>query len=485
MALLEIKDLSRSFGRTKALAGANLSLARGEIVALMGANGAGKSTLVKILSGVLAADGGSITLAGRPYHAATPAAAAASGVVTVHQSTDLIGVPGLTVADALMLQDYVAGRQPFFLSRSKINEAARQMLVAVGLQIDPAQDFGTLGAADRQLVAIARALAMKAEVLILDEPTASLSGTEAERLYELLLSLREQGIGILYISHRTQDLRALADRVVILRGGQVVGEAHKPIDFEAALSLMIGRDVTAPPLIAREVDRQSPSLSLRGIVLRQGAKPFDLDLYPGEVVAISGVLGAGKSRLLGTIFGLTPPVAGQMTLMGHAYAPQSPQQAIAAGVYMAGEDHHRTSLIPADWPGDSIADTIALPHLRRWFPTFIRRKRLLSRAEAQIEALRIKAAGPEASVWSLSGGNQQKVVLARWEAEPASVLLLDEPFQGIDVGARADIIRAIRGDRSRATLIATSDPEEAAAVADRILTLDHHHLTAAPLPEGV
>jgi simple sugar transport system ATP-binding protein len=211
-----------------------------------------------------------------------------------------------------------------------------------------------------------------------------------------------------------------------------------------------------------------------------GARPFDLDLHTGEVVAITGVLGAGKSRLLSALFGRTAIASGSMLLDGRPYAPASAKSAIAAGVFMAAEDRHRSSMMPAGWPGSSLAATISLPHLRTWFPAgLLVGRREQDEAERAIQRLGIKAAGAEVPMASLSGGNQQKVILARWEAEPSRVLLLDEPFQGVDVGARRDIIDAIRGNRQRATLIATSDPEEALEVADRILVIDHHTLAAA------
>jgi simple sugar transport system ATP-binding protein len=216
---------------------------------------------------------------------------------------------------------------------------------------------------------------------------------------------------------------------------------------------------------------------MRDTRLLPGSQPFDLSLFAGEVVAITGVLGAGKSRLLSAIFGVHPLAAGTMTLNGRPYSPHSAADAIASGVAMAAEDRHRSSLMPPAWPGNSIAASISLPHLAKWYPHgFLFGDREKREAEKAIDRLRIKASDPLASVWTLSGGNQQKVVLARWEAEPSHLLLLDEPFQGVDVGARQDIIQAIRGRTDRATLIATSDPEEAVEVADRILVMDRHGL---------
>lgn len=482
--LLQARGLSLSFGSTRALADFSLDIVPGEIVALMGANGAGKSTFVKILSGLLAADGGSIRWKGQPYRPQTPAQAARAGIVTVHQSTELVGIPGLTVADALLLNHFVDARAPWFVSRAGIRRQAQALLADAGLALDVDQDFAELSAAGRQLVAIARALANRAELLILDEPTASLSVQEAQHLYATLLALKARGIAILYISHRTADLQALADRVVVLRGGRAVADLARPVDFDAAIETMIGRPLASARPPPRAPSAQ-PVLQLRGLRLLAHSRPFDLTLHRGEVVALTGVLGAGKSRLLAALFGLHPLAGGELWLNGRPYRPASPRQAIAAGVSMAAEDRHRSSLQPPGWPGEAIAATISLPHLARWFPGgLVSMAREHARAAAAIAQFGIRAAGPAASVWSLSGGNQQKVVLARWEVEPSALLLLDEPFQGVDVGARSDLIQAIRSHADRATLIATSDPEEAAEVADRVLVFEHHSIATESM-EGL
>lgn len=484
MPLVSLRNLFKTFGSTQALGGASLDIEAGEIVALMGSNGAGKSTLVKILSGVQDADAGEIRWKNRAFVARSPAEAAAAGIVTVHQSTDVVGIPGLTVADSLLIDRYAERSTPFFLSRRSVRARARAIVEEAGFDLPLDRDFAGLAAADRQLVAIARAIGRKAELLILDEPTASLSGAEARRLYAALKDLAARGIAILFISHRLADLEALADRVEVLRGGRNAGSFRHPVDFDAAVETMIGR-----PLAAAHPDARVASgpavLSLRGIRLLAHARPFDLDLYAGEVVAVTGVLGAGKSRLLSGIFGCGHFAAGRMLLDGKSWAPRNPAEAIAAGVVMAGEDRHRSSLMPAGWPGEAVRATISLPHLRRWFASgFLVGDRETREGARAISRLGIRAASPAASVWSLSGGNQQKTVIARWETEPSRVLLLDEPFQGVDLGARQDIIAALRADTRRATLIATSDPEEAAEVADRFVVLDGHGLVPSVSDAG-
>ena len=479
MPLLHIENLTRSFGATRALARIDLSVERGEIVALMGANGAGKSTLVKILSGVLTADGGTIALNERAFAPKTPHEATGAGIATVHQSTGIFGAPGLTVADALLLHRFAKRRTPFFVSRRSLRREAQAMLDAAGFSLPLDRDFGELAAAERQLVAIARALADKADLLILDEPTASLSGEESRRLFDILQRLRAQGLAVLYISHRTADLEAIADRALVMRAGRIVANFSRPINFSNAIEAMIGRRLEAVRPGARSVG--NPVLEIRNAQLAPAGMPFDLTVRQGEVVAITGSLGAGKSRLLLAIFGAGRFAGGKMLLDGQPYRPRSPAEAIAAGVSMAAEDRHRSSLMPVGWPGHSLAATISLPHLKKWYRQgFLLGNRERREASRAISRLGIKASDPLASVWSLSGGNQQKAVIARWEAEPSRLLLLDEPFQGVDVGARRDIVEAIRARTDRATLIATSDPEEALEVADRILTIDRHTLLPTP-----
>ncbi len=482
--LLVLRGLRKVFGATVALDAVDLRSTPGEILALMGANGAGKSTLVSILGGAARPDAGSMVLDGRRFAPDGPADSRRAGIGIVHQATDRAGVPGQTVADALALDALTDRRSPLFVSRAGIRRTAAAVAARAGFDLPLDADFGELKPAERQLVAIARALSADARVLILDEPTASLSNREAARLFDLLDGLRARGLAILYISHRMADLKRLAGRVAVLRGGRIVDEQAAPIDFERAVTAMIGRPLRA--VRADDRAKAGPAvLDAQGLQLHAGAAPFDLQVRRGEVVAVTGPLGAGKSRLLATLFGLRAPTAGATTLDGRPYRPNNPAEAIAAGVHMAAEDRHRTSFVPSDWPGGTVAGTIALPHLGRWHPSGLLAGRRDEReAAAAIRRLAIRAPGPRARLDALSGGNQQKTVLARWQAEPARLLLLDEPFQGVDVGARADIIAAIRADRSTATLIATGDPEEAVEAADRILFMDRGVLSAAPPAVG-
>ncbi|MEK7918574.1 sugar ABC transporter ATP-binding protein [Burkholderia contaminans] len=485
--VLSATGIAKRFDATVALAALDLSIGAGEVVALMGANGAGKSTFVKILSGALQADGGTLTLRGDPYRPASPHAAKRLGVATVHQSVADAVVPTLSIADNLLLDRLCDPASPWRAPPAARRAAARSLAARVGLDVDLAAPLASLSLADQQRVTLARALAGQPSLLILDEPTASLSAAEAERLFVLVDALRRDGVAILLVSHRLGDLRRIADRAAIVRDGRIVADLAAPIDFDAAVETMIGRPlprarVLAPEQAAQAEPGPGSGFSVRQIRLTPTSTPFDLDVRRGEIVAIAGPVGGGKSRFARTIFGAVRAAAGEMTLDGRPWRPRTPADAIRAGVFLAGEDRWRTSLFPDSVPFASIAGTIGFPFLSRWFASgAVRRARERTAAAAAIARFGIRCEGPDDRVAHLSGGNQQKVVLARWHAEPARLLLLDEPFQGIDAGARADIVDTLRRHaHERTTIVFVSDLEEAAEIADRIVRFDRATLDCLP-----
>jgi simple sugar transport system ATP-binding protein len=476
---LSLSRVSKRFGATQALDAVSLDVGRGEVVALMGANGAGKSTLAKIASGVVRADSGRIAVDGRELMLASPQAARRAGIVVVHQSTDQLGVPGLSVAENLLL-DQLCGGGEVVISRRRIAERARSIADGIAFDAPLDQDFGALGPAHRQLVAIARAVAADASVLILDEPTASLSAAEAERLFGVVDRLRARGVGVLYISHRLGDIRRLADRVVVLRNGRRVADRSKPFDLAAAVKAMIGRNLDEAERARGAELASDPVLSLTAVRLIVGANSFNLEIRRGEVVAVVGALGAGKSQLLRALFGVEAIAEGAFELDGAPWRPAGPAEAIARGVFMAGEDRWRSSLLPPAIPGGDIAGTIALPHRRSWFPWgLVRDDRERRTADDIIRRFGVRCRSARDTLDLLSGGNQQKMVIGRWQAAPCRLLMLDEPFQGVDVGARREIVESIRGNvRDGAALIATSDVEEAIEVADVIALMRGHSIVA-------
>ncbi|WP_244146886.1 sugar ABC transporter ATP-binding protein [Paraburkholderia bryophila] len=483
--------LTKQFGATLALSNLDLSIHTGEVVALMGANGAGKSTLVKILSGVYAPDGGTLTLSGQAYRPASPQAAKQLGIATVHQSIADAVVPSLSIADNLLLDRLCDAGSPWRVPPAARREAARPLAERVGLAVDLAAPLDSLSLASQQLVTLARALASRPKVLILDEPTASLSAAEADRLFARLAPLRDEGVAILLVSHRLGDLRRVADRVAIVRDGRLVADLRAPIDFDAAVETMIGRPLpSARTQTTQPAASLEPCFSARGLQLTPTSVPFDLDLQRGEIVAIAGPVGGGKSRLARTILGAAHGCGGRMTFDGKPWRPRSPADAIRAGVFLAGEDRWRSSLFPDSVPFASIAGTLSFPFLSRWFRRgVVREAAERATASEAIETFGIRCTGPDDRPTRLSGGNQQKVVLARWHVEPARLLLLDEPFQGVDAGARADIVDTLRRHApERATLVFVSDLEEALEVADRVVRFDRATLERLPThelsPEG-
>ncbi len=479
---IRITGLTKAFGRNQVLRGVDLAIPAGQVTVLMGANGAGKSTLVKILCGVHDADAGRVTLGDVPFAPASPAAALRAGVVTVHQNINDGVVPDLDVASNLML-DVLAEGGRHFINRRALRARAREIAAAVGLDIEVTRPLAGLALAERQLVSIARAMSHKPRLLILDEPTSSLSTAETDRLFALIDRLREAGVAILYISHRMSDIRRLADRIVSMRDGAISGVFDTvPLDYSGAVRAMLGHEIT-------EVDVTIPApgapvLEMRGVVLRDRARPFDFTCHENEVIAITGLVGAGKSALAAVLFGLGAPQAGQVTLDGRAHAPRGPAEAIAAGVFLAAKDRLINAVI-ADF---DISRNLTLPFLRRHAGPlhWVRRGSELARTRAMIAMMGVVCQSPRDGILTLSGGNQQKVMVARWMAEDCRLLILDEPFQGVDIQARRDIGRRIRDSAARrATIVLCAEIDEALEVADRIVVMSEHSMVGSHRNEKI
>lgn len=467
-AVFRISGLTKAFGANAVLRGVGLDLRAGEVTVLMGANGAGKSTLVKVMSGVHAADGGAMTLAGAPFAPASPAEAMNAGVVTVHQNIDDGVVGALDVASNLVLDRLTGTARGVFLNPRRIRREARAVAERMGLDVDLGAQVIDLPLADRQMVAIARAMAHEPRVMILDEPTSSLSSQEAERLFALVERLRARGVAILYISHRMSDIRRVADRIVSLRDGAVAGLFEDaPLDYAGAVDAMLGRSLGTGVVEARAAD--APVFTAEGLCTAPGARPFSLHLGAGEVVAVTGLVGVGKTRLAETLFGLSAPRAGAMRLDGAPYAPRNAADAVGRGVFLVAKDRASTGIVPAF----NIYENMSLPFLPRLSRLGIARRRAERRqARAQIADLKIVCRSERDDLATLSGGNQQKVAVARWLTQPARLLVLDEPFQGVDIAARHDIAAKLRASAAgRATLLFLTELDEALETADRILVM--------------
>ncbi|WP_285355222.1 sugar ABC transporter ATP-binding protein [Pseudomonas sp. lyk4-R2A-10] len=471
--LIRVRELSKTFGSNRALDRVSLDIFPAEVVALLGANGAGKSTLVKILAGSQTHDGGEIRIDGQHRHFSSPLSARRFGIVAVHQQINEGIAPGLSVAENLLLDELCRPDADFWLNRKRLLERAASIAAGLGLVLPLEQPIEHLGQAERQLVVLARAFALQPRLLILDEPTAALSDAEAQRLFGLIDTLRSRGVAILYISHRLSDLQRVADRAVVLRDGQLAGEfsaRQLPEALEAMLGQALEAHVYTPRAAGREV------LKLRDVKILPRTQAFDLSLHENEVVVLTGLLGAGKSEIAEVLFGLCKPVSGSLQLDGIDWQPGSPRQAIQNGVFFAAEDRASQSLV-ADF---SLRRTLTLPFLERFTRGgFIRNRAEAAAVEAQVAALGIKTAGIDVPMSALSGGNQQKVVLGRWLLGEGRVLILDEPFQGVDVRARREIGQLLRDSAAgRATLVICSDVDEALEIADRILLVRDHAVVA-------
>jgi simple sugar transport system ATP-binding protein len=469
-----LTDVSMAFGGKTVLASVTLDIAPGSVVALLGANGAGKSTLIKILSGVHTGHGGQVRVAGETAALQSPLAARQLGIQTVHQRIGEGIVPGLSVAENLVFEELAQKRGNPFLNGRRVLARAREIQAGLDLGWSDSvlrREVGELGISDRQLLILARALATRPRLLILDEPTSALSAAEAQRLFALVEKMRDDGIAVLYVSHRLGEIDALADRLVVLRDGRLTEDQTKPFDWDSALRAMLAQAqevTTARPV--REGALGDVALSLRGVRLLAGRAPLDLDLHAGEVTGVVGLLGAGKTELARGLFGAEPFATGSAELDGRPYEPKRPSDAIRAGIHLVPEDRHADALVP----GWSLAQNISLPFLKSLSRAgLVQRSREDALGRETIEALGVVARDEHSTVEELSGGNQQKVVVGRWLAETPRVLILDEPFRGVDIGARRDIGRRARAlaAEGAAVLVLSADVDEVLEIADRVVVL--------------
>ena len=478
--LLALCQLVKNYGGVRALRGVDFDLHPGEVHALLGENGAGKSTLIKIVTGAHAPDGGTITLAGQPVVDLTPATARALGIACVYQQPALF--PDLTVAEnlALRLDSTTAHtRVDWTASRNR----ATSLLARIGAAISPDTEVRALSMPEQQLVEIACALGSGARIVIMDEPTASLTQKEQHLLYAVVHDLRKNGVGIIYISHRLEEIFALADRVTVLRDGQSVGtHAVGDINEAGLIRLMVGREV-AQIYPAAESAPGVTVLSLRGLgCTASGVYDVSFDVRAGEIFGLGGLVGAGRTELARILFGLTPADSGQITLTGQSLHLRSPQDAVAHGIAYVPEDRRRHGIV-LELP---IAQNITMAVHRRLFPTtWLRFGAERALALDYIRDLAVKCAGPDAPGGSLSGGNQQKVALARWLATRPKLLILDEPTQGVDIGAKSEIHKIIRrlAQEGLAVILISSDLPEVIGMSDRIGVMAHGTLHAI-LPGG-
>jgi rhamnose transport system ATP-binding protein len=467
-ALLKLAGVSKSFGAVQALRGVDLELLPGEVHALVGENGAGKSTLIKIVTGAHAPDSGTLVIGGLAVTRADPLLTRRLGVAPIYQQPALF--PDLSVAENLAFgfEPPGAWRRIDWPERRR---RAAELLQRVGAVIDPDAEAGSLRMAEQQLVEIARALAAQARVLLMDEPTAALAETEAERLFALIAELRAQGKAILYVSHRLPEVLRIADRVTVLRDGALVETRRADALHEAELiRLMVGRELQAV-FPKREVARSGVVLEARSLASQAaGVSAATFALTRGEILGFAGLVGSGRSELARVLFGLDPADSGELRIGGDTVHVESPRHAIALGLAYVPEDRRRHGVIPEM----SVAANATLAVLGE-----ISRGPLLDEvaerevAQGFVERFAIKTPSLDAPVANLSGGNQQKVALARWLATKPKVLILDEPTQGVDVSAKAEIHRLMveLAEQGLAILMISSELPEILGMSDRIAVM--------------
>jgi len=487
--VLQMTAISKRFPGVVALDRVDFDLTGGEIVALVGENGAGKSTLMKILAGIHRADSGEIRIDGAPIVLHAPGDAARSGIAVIHQELEVIDT--LDVAGNVFL-----GREPRMggplrlLDRRTMDTETDRQLSRIGVSLAPRTPMRQLSTAQQQLVAIGRALSMNARLLILDEPTSSLTGSDAERLFHVLHDLRANGTGIVYISHRLKEIETLADRAVVLRDGCNAGTLTRDVlTRDRLVQLMVGRAVESAPRRPKTAIGP-PRLQVEG--LRTGRYPeidLSLTVHRGEVLGVAGLIGAGRSELAEAVSGVGIRLAGRIVVDGQPLEIASPRDAIRQGICLVPEDRRGRGVISAM----SVRDNLTLPTLDAYTRLgVIARSAEAAAAQEIATALTVKAPSLETPVATLSGGNQQKVVLGKWLARKPRVIFFDEPTQGVDVGAKAEIHALIRrlADEGAAVVMISSDLDEIVGHSDRVAVMHEGRITgvldrAACTPEAI
>lgn len=501
--LLEARGIVKTFPGVRALDGAQLRLRPGRLTALMGENGAGKSTLMNILAGVFTADEGEVLLDGKPVRFRSPIESQRAGVAIIHQELNLAG--NLTVAENLFL-----GREPLtplgFVDRRKMRREAVALLARVGVDLDPDQPVERLSVAQQQVVEIAKALSLDARVLILDEPTSALTAHEVESLFRIIRQLKVSGVALAYITHRFEELDAIADEVTVFRDGKFVAERpYESLTRAELVRLMIGRDapVDAPKAVKPQT---APILSVRSLTLassKRGMRPVvdgvSFEVGAGEIVGLFGLMGAGRTELLEALFGVHPSrTSGEIKIAGKTVTIRRPRDAYLAGLALTPEDRKGAGLVL----GMSVGDNTMMASLGRFVRAGLLDIGTLNRSAQQyVDRFRVRTPSLRQTVGNLSGGNQQKVVLAKQLATGPRVLLLDEPTRGVDIGAKQEVYALIRefAAEGMGVLVVSSEAWEVRMLSDRVLVMcegrltgefiggeaDDERLLAAALPDGV
>ncbi|MEQ9406707.1 MAG: sugar ABC transporter ATP-binding protein [Fuerstiella sp.] len=469
--LLQMTGIEKSFPGVRALSGVSLTLGRGEVLALMGENGAGKSTLIKTLGGAHQPDAGTIAIDGQVVRLDSPAAAIAAGIGVIYQEFNLI--PALSAWENIFLGREKSG---LFVSRKTERDRAGELFRRLGVEVPLDVPCRQLSVAQQQLVEIAKALSQDVRILVMDEPSAALTPQEVEKLFGIIRELQGRGIGIIYISHRLDEVFQIADTITVLRDGQYVGQAPtSEMTRQQMIEMMVGRSIENEfPKQAAEIG--PVRLDVRGLTRGDAVRDVSFQVRRGEVLGLTGLVGAGRTELVRLIFGADPADAGRMTLDGQPLQIRSPRDAIRAGICLLTEDRKSQGLVL----GRSVQENFGLPNLRELSVLGMVRQRQERKLFADyVTALSIRISHHEQLAANLSGGNQQKVVLARWLQQKADILIFDEPTRGIDVGARHEIYQLMNklAAEGRSIIMISSELPEVLGMSDRILVLHEGRVT--------
>jgi len=473
--LVSVHKLRKSFPGVRALDGARFDLMPGEVHALMGENGAGKSTLMKILAGVYRKDSGEVLLDGQPVEIESPAHAQALAIGIVHQELHLMN--HLTAAQNIFL-----GREPrkaagLLLDEDQLNRHAQALFDRLNLVLEPTTTIGALTVARQQMVEIAKALSFKSRVLIMDEPTAALNNAEIDELFRIIRQLKSEGVGIVYISHKMDEIQRIADRITVMRDGSTIATVPAATPMSDVIAMMVGRKLEQTDKAIPDTSGNEVLLDVRGLNRGRAIRDVSFSVRRGEILGFAGLMGAGRTEVARAVFGADPIDAGEVRVRGKPIRLTSPQDAVHAGIGYLSEDRKHFGLAT----GMDVESNITLPSLKRWLQwgLFLNRPAIHAVSQQMVEKLRIKTPSLTQTAKLLSGGNQQKVVIAKWLVQDCEVLIFDEPTRGIDVGAKSEIYKLLNAlaAQGRAIVVISSELPEVLLLSHRIVVMCEGRIT--------
>lgn len=473
-SLLEMNGISKSFPGVKALNDVHFKINSGEVIGLLGENGAGKSTLMKILSGIYTPDSGEIWLEGKQIVLRGPKHSQSIGISIIHQELNLL--PHLSVAENIFIQSLP--KKGAFLDKKKLYGDTEQLLGELGFDLNPKTLVGELTVGSQQMVEIAKALSFQSKVIIMDEPTSAITEQETAKLFEIIRSLKAKGIAIIYISHRMEEVYEICDRVIVLRDGCNAGEGlSKHLEPEQIVKMLVGREMTQIFPKRKEQHTQDIALEVKNFTRKGVFENISFQLQKGEILGVSGLMGAGRTELMESIFGAEPVESGELWLNGKRIQIKSTKNAIAYGLALVPEDRRQNGMIGSF----TVAQNVTLATLKNIAGVFqkINVKREREVTEKYISQLRIKTPNGDAVISNLSGGNQQKAIIAKWLESKPRILILDEPTRGIDIGAKSEIYQIIHELAAQGTsiIMVSSELPEVIGISDRILVMANGRIT--------